>query len=260
MSLAQAFNLQPGDVISLVGGGGKSTLMLALAAELACGGASLVTTTTTHILESQAEDVPLILDTDEDRMAALLLEQLKGHRQVALAAERRSDRGKLKGVSPELVDRIAALEQVDYVVIEADGAARKPLKAPNATEPVIPLSTSLVIALVGFDALGARLNNDEVFRPEIISRLTGLAPGDTITKDAIATLITHPEGIIKGSPSSARVIPFINKVDQAQDTAQAEALARIILDKQHPQIERVILGQARHTKPIVSIIKRGQRR
>jgi probable selenium-dependent hydroxylase accessory protein YqeC len=216
-----------------------------------------VTTTTTHILESQADDVPLILNTDEDRMIALLLGQLKGHRQVALAAERRSDRGKLKGISPKLVDRIAALAAVDYIIVEADGAARKPLKAPNATEPVIPLSTSLVIALVGLDALGVELNNDKVFRPEIISCLTGLAPGDTITKDTITILMTHPEGIIKGSPPAARVIPFINKVDLAQNTAQAGALARSIIDRQHPQIERVILGQARQTKPIVSIIKRG---
>jgi len=82
--------------------------------------------------------------------------------------------GKLDGISPQLVKRLADLGKIDYIIIEADGAARKPIKAPNATEPVIPPNTTLVIAIVGIDALNKELNSENAFRPEIISGLTGL--------------------------------------------------------------------------------------
>ena len=128
------------------------------------------------------------------------------------------------------------------------------IKAPNATEPVISESVSLVVPVVGIDALGCRLAEDNVFRPEIVSRLTGLSPGGTISVDTIATLITHPQGIIKGSPAHARIIPLINKVDLVQDLSSAEDVASKILEKGHPQIKRVILGQVQLTEPVVRVV------
>ena len=150
------------------------------------------------------------------------------------------------------MDRLA--KTVPYIIVEADGAARKPLKAPNATEPVIPESTSLVIAVTGMDALGCRLTEENVFRPEIVSRLTGLAKGGTVTADTIATLITHPQGITKGSPAHARIVPFINKIDIIKDPAAADDLAGKILGKRHPQIERVVLGQVQRAEPVVRVV------
>jgi len=254
ISLRQAFNIQPQEIISLVGAGGKTTLMFALAKELASNGESVITTTTTKIFEWQASEAPLLLEIDEGRMIALLLKQLKRHRQVTLARERLLAEGKLKGISPELVVTLAELEQVSYIIVEADGAAQKPLKAPNATEPVIPQNTSLVIPIVGFDALGCNITKEDVFRPEIISQLAGLSLGAFISADTIATLITHPEGIIKGSPANARIIPFINKMDLAQNLLEAEDLAYRILEKRHPQIKRVILGQVQFPEPVVEIV------
>ena len=42
----------------------------------------------------------------------------------------------------------------DYVLVEADGAKRFPLKAPAAHEPVIPDETRLVIAVAGLSGVG----------------------------------------------------------------------------------------------------------
>lgn len=254
--LRQAFSIHRGEVISLVGGGGKTVLMFALACELAATGESVITTTTTRILEPSAPETPLILEPDEDKMLALLLGELDKYRHITLATER-LPLGKLKGISPGLVNRLAELKQASYIIVEADGAARKPLKAPNATEPVIPSTTSLVIPVVGIDALACRLTQEDVFRPEIISRLTGLPLGEIVSTDAVATLMTHTEGIIKGSPSHARIIPLINKVDLDKGLLKAEHLAHKILEKQHPQIERVVLGQVRLPQPVVKIVFSG---
>ncbi|MBA7483128.1 hypothetical protein ES707_18639 [subsurface metagenome] len=255
VSLKKAFNIHRGDIISLVGAGGKTALMLALAKELAAAGESVITTTTTKILDWQASETCLILETDEEKMLNLLRQELKKHRHITLASQRLLDEGKLKGISPELVARLAELGQIAYIIIEADGAARKPLKAPNATEPVIPQNTSLVIPIVGIDALGSRLNRENVFRPEIVSRLTGLPLGGIISADAITTLMTHTEGIIKGSPAHARITPLINKMDLAQGLATAENLASKILERRHPQIERVVLGQVQFPEPVVEVIQ-----
>jgi len=255
ISLKDALDIHYCDVISLVGAGGKTTLMVALAKELAATGETVVTTTTTKIFDWQAPGFCLILETDEDKMIAHLIQELKKYNHVTLASERLIDEGKLKGISPELLARLAELEQIAYIIIEADGAARKPLKAPNATEPIIPQSTSLTIPIVGIDALGSRLNRENVFRPEIASRLTGLPLGSVISADTITPLMTHTEGIIKGSPAHARIIPFINKVDLAKDTIEAGALAYKILERGRPRIERVILGQAQFAEPVVKIIQ-----
>jgi len=254
MTLKEALAIGPGEVISLVGGGGKTTLMFALARELASSGQSVITTTTTHIFEpSSSETQLLLLEADEERMVRLLLQNVDERRHITVASEKLPS-GKLKGISSELVSRLAELKQVAYIIVEADGAAHKSLKAPNPTEPVIPSNTSLVIPVVGIDAVGCRLTEKDVFRPEIASGLLGLPLGEVISAEAIAILITHPKGIAKGSPAQARIIPFVNKVDLDKGLSKGRDLAGKILAMRHPGIKQVILGQAQLAEPVVEVI------
>jgi probable selenium-dependent hydroxylase accessory protein YqeC len=108
--------------------------------------------------------------------------------------------------------------------------------------------------VVGVDAIGCRLTEKDVFRPEIVSNLLGLPIGEIISSDAIAFLVTYHQGIIKGSPERARIVPFINKVDPNKDLSKAKDLAGKILAMRHPQIERVVLGQAQSPEPVVEVI------
>ena len=254
MKLKEALDIMPGEVVSLVGGGGKTTLMFALARELASGGDCVVTTTTTKILEPSPSETPLLLlETDEGELMRLLLDNLGKHRHITLASGRLAS-GKLNGISPEFVVKLAGLSQVSFIVVEADGAAHRSLKAPNPTEPVIPFNTSLVIPVVGIDAIGCRLTEKDVFRPEIVSNLLGLPLGEVISPDAIAFLVTHHQGIIKGSPERARIVPFINKMDLDKGLSKGRELADKILAMRHPQIERVVLGQAQSPEPVIEVV------
>ena len=156
MTLSEALDIKPGEVISLVGCGGKTTLMFALARELATSG-SCVITTTTKIFERLPSQTPLLLlEVDAEEMIGLLLQNMDKYRHITLASERLAS-GKLNGISPDLVVRLAEVNRVSYIIVEADGAAHKSLKAPTPTEPVIPYNTSLVIPIVGIDAVGCRL-------------------------------------------------------------------------------------------------------
>ena len=253
MGLREAFGIQRGAVVSLVGGGGKTTLMFALAHEIEAAGEKVITTTTTRIFEPSDSETFLIVEADEKEILKLLPAASEYHRHITLAAFHLPER-KLKGISQETVNRLAASKLVPYIINEADGSAGKPLKAPNATEPVIPESTSLVIAVVGADALGSPLTEENVFRPEIVSRLTGLEPGSPVTEDAIAVLLTNTEGITKGSPAHAEIIPLINKTDKLPDLSAAESLAKKILAKGFPRIKRVVLGQIACREPVVKVI------
>ena len=78
--------------------------------------------------------------------------------------------------------------------------------------------------------------------------------GERLTDEAMAILVTHPEGIFKGGPSSSRVVVFLNKADIPDGVAKARSVAHKILSKNHKQIERVVLGQLKSEPPVAEVI------
>ncbi|MFB0506106.1 MAG: selenium cofactor biosynthesis protein YqeC [Thermodesulfobacteriota bacterium] len=254
--LREALELDRHRIVSLVGAGGKTSLMFAMARELATLGNHVVTSTTTKIFKPSSKETPFLFirEEAEDILKAIPdLIQRYGHFTLA---ESRLPGKKLRGVSPELIDGLGALDGVDHVLVEADGAARLPLKAPDENEPVIPSETSLVVVVVGIDSLGVALSADHVFRPHIVSELTGLPLGGMVTAEAIAELIVHPRGMAKGAPSHSTIIPFLNKVDIPDGLKKGRVLARRILEKGHPRINRVALGHAICKMPVAAVVSR----
>jgi len=252
--LAEALDIKAREVISLVGAGGKTTLMFRLAKELLFGGKKVVTTTTTKILEPTSDETPfLFIDPDEGKIKGFVRGHLDRYRHITIAKERIGS-GKLKGVSSNLVDDLWSSPMMDTMIIEADGAAGRPLKAPREGEPVIPSSTTLVVAILGIDGVEMELSDENVFQAERVSRMTGIPMGRRITDEALAVLMTHSEGILKGAPPLSRVIAFLNKVDIPDGIAKAKRVAKKILDRKNSQIERVVLGQLKNEPPVVEVI------
>ena len=75
-----------------------------------------------------------------------------------------------------------------------------------------------------------------------------------MTDKAMAVLMTHPEGLFKGAPSSSRVVAFLNKVDVPNGAVKAKRVAEEIFERKHPQIERVVLGQLKNEPPVAEVI------
>ena len=252
--LAESLGLAGRDLISLVGAGGKTTLMFRLARELAARHKKVVTTTTTKILEPIADETPsLCIDRNEESVLGFIRNRLRDGYHATVAAER-MELQKLRGISSEFADRLWGSCGLDYLIVEADGAARRPIKAPREQEPVIPSMTTLVVAVLGVDALGMEINEENVFQPDRVSRLTGIPMGGKITGEAMAVLMVHPEGLFKGAPAFCRVVAFLNKVDVPQGHAKAKEIAERIVEKRHPQVERVVLGQAKGDPPVLEVI------
>jgi molybdenum cofactor cytidylyltransferase len=253
MRLCEALQVRKGEVVSLVGAGGKTTAMYRLGTELAEQGWRVVTTTTTMIRPpSPLQTGALIVEDDPARAAQAAEQALRSEHLITLAARRLATEDKLKGIDPRLVAVLARL--ADAVVVEADGARGMSLKAPAAHEPVVPAETTLFVPVVGGDAIGCRLGPETVHRPELVARLTGLKPGDVLGPSAIADLLVHPQGALKGAPAHARVVPLINKVhDRSTLDAARQIAARI---RGHALLDRVLIGAVAAENPIVECQRR----
>ncbi len=195
--LSEFFNIRPG-ITALIGGGGKTSTMYALAEELRKKG-SVIVCTSTHILcPPQYPYLP----------------RLSGRLSFGdVVSTGRIDGQKLS--TPE--QPFDELKQfADYILVEADGSRHLPLKAHATHEPVIPVGTDKVLAVIGIDGLGKPIQ-DVAHRPEIYAQICQATPGEPVTEEMIRDVVrTYPrcDGIV------------INKVDDEAEIERAESLAK----------------------------------
>jgi len=240
--LTSALGLGPREHVALVGGGGKTTLMSALADELRLKGYRFVISTTTKVWNREALNWPNVLfDPSDPASHEELKAALKKHGH-AFAGRRVLESGKVEGISPGLADALYREAEIDYLILEADGAAGRPVKAPAGHEPVIPSSATVVVAIMGIEAVGAPLEDEVVFRPEQFTKITGLNLGERITPDALAKIFQSPGGLFKGAPASAKRIAFLNKLDLLTDDQEGGTLADLLVKGPRPSVDSVVVG------------------
>ncbi len=267
VSLAEALTIGSSGLVAFTGGGGKTSLMMALSEGLSGG---IVMTTTTHLSVSQLQLVPEVIrflpsELGESLEQGPKTEIVSGHAELfrkiteSLARSGRclvvgAPHGdKVIGVPVDLPGQLFSRDDIDYVLVEADGSRRKPCKAPGPHEPVIPPEATVVFPTAGIDAIGKPIS-EIAHRPERVKAITGLEVDQPMTARALARLITHQEGGLKGIPQNARVVPFLNKVDSDELLDKARDVARLILEED--RIDRVILGAIRSNRPVREIHRR----
>ncbi|MEW6490789.1 MAG: selenium cofactor biosynthesis protein YqeC, partial [Thermodesulfobacteriota bacterium] len=225
-TLAEALGAGRGDLVALVGGGGKTTAMYRLVEEWRAAGLRGLAATTTRIA-APAPGQPELCAADTWEALRGLLEGRQG-RPLVLGGHALPE-GKVRGVPPEWCGRVLAEGLADAVAVEADGAARLPVKAPAEWEPVVPEATSLFVAVVGLSCVGTPLDAAHVFRPELVAAATGVRPGEPLGPRALVRLLAHPQGLAKGRPPGARAAVLLNQADGAAQLAAAEEIARGLL-------------------------------
>ena len=244
-TLAEALGLTRREHLALVGAGGKTSLLLALAGELQGAGKRVLASTTTKMWHQEASQLGSVLFLGSTPTWREDLRKGAGEKGLVFLAERRLDSGKVQGVAPEVLDALFREEDVDYLVVEADGSAGHPLKAPAAHEPVIPRTATGVVALMGLEALGRPAGPETVFRPEVFQQVTGIQPGEVLRPVSLTRLFLDSEGLFKGSPGSSRRVVFLNKRDLLSGEEGAMELARRILGDTRSLVERVVIGSLR---------------
>ena len=210
--VAQALGLGRRSLVALVGGGGKTTLLFALGRNLPAR--TLLTTTTRMGRDRTGGFGCLIGPTDDDLASAF-------DRDDAVLAWRTTDERKALGYPPEEVDRWFATGAADHIVVEADGARRRPFTAPAPWEPPIPESSTHVVACIGADALGYVIA-DRVHRPLRVAAAAGCSPYERLTPLRAAAALTSEVGMMKNVPRSARFTVAVAGADP--DDLQVQAL------------------------------------
>lgn len=207
--LRQVLELNKGITIALVGAGGKTSLMSYLAHHLP---APIVCTTSTKLAAEEAHlfDRHIVLEEGD----IVLPEFPENGNAILLTGIPLEVEGidKLSGLTEEqlfVLNQFCKASQIP-LIIEADGSKRRPLKAPETWEPVIPAFADLVITVVGLAGLMKSLNEENVFRSQIFSELTGLESGQAVDLDSILRFLKHPVGGQKGIPDKAKHFVLFN--------------------------------------------------
>ena len=222
-NLASALKIEPG-ITAIIGSGGKSTLLRALGLELMRAGGRVLLCTTTHMFPVAGvpwDGSSRRLDAAPWKPGALhapgcTCEACAGLARgtICQAGVLDPQTGKLSAPA-EPLDELA--QRFDYVLAEADGSKRLPLKAHASWEPVIPAGTANVVWVVGASGLGKPVA-EVVHRPEIFCERCGCEPTDTATPERVAMALNAEVQAL--GLGTARVM--LNQVDTLADPTMAD--------------------------------------
>jgi len=247
MKLARGLGLRGGETVAFVGAGGKTSAMFALARELP---PPVVLTTTTHLGTWQAEfadhhtlytstEVLENVIGDGHNVVLLTGPEVEGERLTSL------DEQSLQAVHEFCVKNGLSL------MIEADGAGSRLLKAPASYEPVIPSWVDHVVVVSGLGGLGKSLDSESVHRPELFGKLAEIEPGQVVQVEDLAKVLGSDFGGLKGIPEGAARSLFLNQAEGEIRMAQGARLAGELCKV----YERVLIGslqQPRLDGPVFS--------
>ncbi len=238
-SLVGALGMEQEGLVSLVGAGGKTTLMYRLTKELRGRGVRAAAGTTTKI---QPPDEGRLVTGDEKTLEAALRAWPWGEQGFPVLGRRLLNHQKVDGVDPGWAGRVVSRGLVHTLVLEADGAARRPLKAPEAWEPVVPEATTLFVAVVGLSCLGRPLCEEWAFRLHRVCGVTGARPGEVIGPELLVRLLLAPEGLAKGRPARARAAAVLNQADDPDRERAGRQVARALM-RAGGGYERVVVAR-----------------
>lgn len=162
---------------AFVGAGGKTTLIHRQAQQYREAGKTVFVTTSTHMF---IEPDTLLTDDPEEIISQL-------HRTgYAMAGIPEGE--KIRALSPETYARVC--RHADVVLVEADGSARKPIKFPKASEPVIDENVEEIVVVCGLHAIGSPLK-EVAHRKELVMACLGASEDTVITLAHIAKLVSQ---------------------------------------------------------------------
>lgn len=246
LSISQALRITRYKTAAFVGAGGKTSAMFQAARELA----PVLVTTSTHLLNGQGllAENHIIWEPGQPRPD---LSRLAGG--ITLVTGKLDvEKQRFLGATPEQLEalRQAAGSLGLQLLIEADGARQRSIKAPAAHEPAIPEFVDMVVVVAGLTALGRPLEAEFVHRPEIFATLSGLQAGEIVTPESLARVLTHSAGGLKNIPAGARRVMLLNQAYTPALQAQGNELRQLLL----PAFDSVIVAALQPAPGVVQAV------
>ena len=211
------------NIISFVGGGGKTTAMNILGQEFKSMGKKVLLTTTTMIFhpEHKNNDEFILGDWPDEYRPKSGTITLFGKSMLG---------EKIKGPEENYLKRIWDKKIFDIMLIEADGANRKPITAPADYEPSVIDITKLTIGIIGLDSIGRSLDEDNVHRSQLLKEIFNVELPYEIQPKDIIQLILNEKGLFKNAQGE-RII-LLNKADN-QDIIFIGKIIKKLLEKKN---------------------------
>jgi molybdenum cofactor cytidylyltransferase len=251
--LSKALRIAAGTTIAFTGAGGKSGALRRLAGE-ASPDIPVLLTTTTHLGLEQADlAVSHIVLTEQPDMGRVR-EELGRTGSLLVTGRHMEDESRWTSPGEANLTLLHDLAQQAgaVLVIEADGARGKGLKAPADHEPLVPNFTNTLVPVVGASVFGSPLTADWVHRPEVVARVLGEPQEVDLTPERVARLIGSSDGGLKGRPAGAEVRVLINQVDDSARRESALDCARRLLSTS--DVNSVILASLSDTEPVQQVV------
>lgn len=222
-NLASALKIEPG-ITAIIGSGGKSTLLKTLGLELMRAGGRVLLCTTTHMFPVAG----MPWDGSSRRLDAAPWKPGGPHvpgctceacadlarGSICQAGVLDPETGKLSAPAEPLGE---LAQRFNYVLAEADGSKRLPLKAHAAWEPVIPSGTANIVWIVGASGFDKPIN-EAVHRPELFCVRCGCELTDIATPERVAQVLNAEMQAL--GLSTARIM--LNQVDTLSDPTTAD--------------------------------------
>lgn len=231
----------PGETLAVVGAGGKKTTLYALAARL-----DRAVLTSTVRIPPFADRVADLRVTD-DPVAAL------DGADWPLGLVAADEGGRLRGYDPAAVDDLAAAHN-GPVLVKADGARTRRLKAPNDQEPQLPRTVDTVVPIASARVVGESLDEAHVHRPDRVAAVTGLEPGAAIGAQDVATVLASDDGGLKDVPAGARTLPMVNMADDDRLVGVAREIADGVHARAGDRIDGVAIARM-NVPEVVEVVR-----
>lgn len=222
--------------ITFVGGGGKTTAMFAIAQALKKKGCKVLVTTTTNIFYPEAGQCDTVIMDSSPTLG--MFTGLSSSTVVCLGGGVFGDLNKVKSIAPDFLDALFTVKIFDHILVEADGAKRKPIKAPAEYEPVVPLSATSAIGVIGMDVLGLPAEERYVHRLDKFCEVAGISEGAEVDERTIVNLIKHGNGLFKGVPLATVKTVLLNKADTKTVRKRCAIIAGLM--KPEPGVSAVV--------------------
>ncbi len=251
MLLKDSLRIRPGDVLAFVGAGGKSSAIARLVIELQ-GSLPILVTTTTRLAHEQTSIANTHVFTQEPDWVEQLKARIDARESVLLTAEPGAEG---KWTAPDENDLLTACELIlrseGVMLVEADGARRRSLKAPTEHEPAMPSFATQVVLVSAVDAVGSSLSDDVVHRPELAGPLMGLEAGDPITTGAVARLLSDPHGGLKGINAGITIRCLVNKIRTENQLNAGREIAASLISTEG--IQSILLCNLQDENPVQEV-------
>ena len=238
-------------MVAAAGAGGKKTVLYALAGQFP--GRVGITTTVNCPRPSADWDGEVIVAPESALMDELRKRPHPG-RKVFFAVPGKRDE-LVSGVAPEFVAALRSEALFDVLLVKADGARRRLIKAPGAGEPIYPPGTDLVLYLVSAHAFGRAPASGIAHREDELASVAGLGRETPVEPEHVARLLSSESGALKGLAEETRLVPVINRADTPLRRRLALEAARLALARTS-RFDTILVGCMGEKPPVFEAVTR----